>query len=127
MPSLHSQYIPITVNASGDATVYSQAIHGLLYAVVYQPGASGLDTGADLTITDDATGHALLTVTNGGTSTVVLMPRGATVNTSNVASLYAAGGTAVNDLLPIVGRVKVVVAQGGTSKSGGLTLVWVGM
>lgn len=116
--------ISITTAADGSATVYSAPFVGLLHALVYLPGASGLDTGADLTITDEATGHALVTVTNGGTSTVVIMPRGATASTANAASLYAAGGAAVNDRLPVVGRVKIVVASGGNAKSGAIVVVW---
>lgn len=115
--------IAIDVDASGDATDYSQPIIGLLHALVYVPGT--LDTGADLTVTDDVSGHALITVTNGGTSTVVLMPRGATVDTVNAASLYEPStGEPVEDLLPIISRVKVVTAAGGVSTSGSLYVVW---
>lgn len=113
----------ITTTAGGAATVYSAPLTGLLHALTYAPGT--LDTGADLTITDEATGAALLTVSNAGTSGVTWMPRGATVDTSNAASLYAAGGEPVEDRLPVVGRVKCVVAQGGNAKTGTLWAVMV--
>lgn len=114
--------VAITTDGSGDATVYGEAGVGLLHAFVYTPG--DIDTGADLTITDEATGAALVTVTNGGTTAVTIMPRGGTANTSNAAALYASGGTGVLDKLPIVGRVKCVVAAGGDTKVGALSIIW---
>ena len=114
--------VAIAVTSGGAATVYSRGFIGLLYGFVYVPGT--LDTGADLTITEEASGAALLTVTNAGTSTIVKLPRAPIVDAVNAASLYAAGGEPVEDLYPIVSRVKCVVAQGGASKAGVLYVVW---
>jgi len=114
--------VAIATDTNGAATVYSEPFVGLLYGFVYVPGT--LDTGTDLTITDEATGAALLTVTNAGTSIVPLLPRGATAGITNAAALYAAGGTGILDLLPVAGRVKVVVAQGASTKAGSLWVFW---
>lgn len=119
---LRSERVAFTTNGDGDATVYSGPIRGYLHALRYVYGDAA--TGADFTITDDATGIALLTVTNAGTSSTTHMPRGATVTTANAAALYASGGTAVNDRIPIVGRVKLVVAEGGATKTGTLVVIW---
>lgn len=119
---LRYQRVTFTTTAGGAATVYSDPIVGLLHAVRYEY-IDG-DTGADFTITDEATGIALLTITNAGVASLTIMPRGATASTTNAASLYAAGGTAVEDRLPVCGRIKTVVAQGGATKTGALVFVW---
>ena len=113
--------VPITTTSGGAAIVYSAPFVGLLHALVYVPGT--LDTGADLTITDDASGLAILTITNAGTSTLTKLPRAACVNASNVALVYA-GTDPVTDRFPIVSRVKCVVAQGGATASGTLYVIY---
>ena len=114
--------VPFTTDASGDATVYSKPVVGLLHAIRYEYDDAA--TGASITITDDSTGIALLTITSAGTSSTTHLPRGATVSTSNAAALYASGGEAVNDRLPTAGAVKIVVASGGDAKAGAIVLVW---
>lgn len=119
---IRSHVIHITTDASGDATVYSVPFDGLLDQIIYVPGT--LATGADLTITDDATGLALVTVTNGGTSAVRILPRAPQVDAANAASLYASAGEPVEGRMAVVGRVKIVVAQGGNGGVGRLYVVW---
>jgi hypothetical protein len=54
----------------------------------------------------------------------VSRPRAATNTTAGVASLYASGGTAVNDLIRLSrDRVKIVIAAGGNVKSGAFHVV----
>lgn len=118
----------LTVNASGDATVYSATpVTGLIRQIRYVPdGTNPLDTGADLTITAEASGLVVDTLTNIGTAAVQWAPRQATSTVAGAASLYAAAGLAVNDLIAIAGeRIKVVVAQGGNALTGTL-YIWVG-
>ena len=115
--------LTLTVNASGDATVYSATpVSGRVLQLRYVPDATvPLDTGADLTITGEDTGVAIATLSNIGTSGVTVVPRQATHTTAGAAALYAAGGVAVLEPVAIAGeRIKVVVAQGGTSKTGTL-------
>jgi hypothetical protein len=114
--------VAIATNGSGAATVYSRGFIGLLYGFVYVPGT--LDTGADLTITEEASGVSLLATTNTGTSAIVKLPRAPVVDAANAASLYASGGEPVEDRYPVMSRVKCVVAQGGTSKAGTLYVIW---
>ncbi len=111
--------IPLTlaVSAGGALTLAdTNFINGLLWEVHYVPGT--LDTGADLTIStiNSAVAKTLLTITNAGTSTVNWYPR---------ASTCGATGTVTTDnavLLPVVGRLQVVVAQGGTSTTGTMVI-----
>lgn len=115
----------LTVNASGDATVYSAGpAMGLVRQITYVPDATvPLDTGADLVITGEASGVAIATLSNIGTSTVSWAPRQPTHSTAGAASLFAAAGQAVNDHIALGGeRIKVVVAQGGNAKTGTLSI-----
>jgi hypothetical protein len=118
----------LDVSSGGASTSYSNDVaQGEVRQITYTPdGSSPLDTGADLTITGEATGIAIATLTNIGTAVATWAPRSATHTTAGAASLFAAGGTAVTDRIALAGeRIKVVVAQGGTSLKGQLS-IWVG-
>jgi hypothetical protein len=112
--------VTIAVSAGGAGTGYTPVVTGFIRAIVYVPDATiPYDTGFDAVITCDVSGLAIDTITNGGTGALNLYPRAATTTIANAASLYAAGGTAVNDRIPVANeRVKIVIAQGGTSKTG---------
>ena len=117
----------LTVDASGAATVYSDRLAtGVIAQIRYVPdGTNPLATGADLTITAETSGLPIATLTDIGTSATGWAPRQATHSTAGAAALYASAGTAVNDRIAIAGeRIKVVVAQGGVSKTGTL-YIWV--
>lgn len=114
------QRVTVTTDSSGDATGYTEPVSGYVHAIRYTPdGSTPLDTNADVTVTAATTGLAILTVTNLGTAALNLYPRAATVSTAGAAALYAAGGTAVNDRIPVCDeRITFTVAQGGNAKSG---------
>ena len=115
--SIKHTAIPILTNGSGAATVYSPTpVDGFLAAIRVQIGT--LAAGAtDLTITDDATGMALLTITDIAANTDYY-PRGAAVSPANAAI--------TNSFVPIplTGKVKVVVAQGGAAATGTVHIWW---
>jgi len=109
----------VTTDGSGDATDYTGDTAGLLRAIRYVPDeTTPLDGGADITITDTATGLELLTVTNLGTSAREFHPRVFTVNSVGAVALYAAGGVSVLTELPVAGTIQVVTASGGNARSG---------
>lgn len=111
--------VDITVDASGDGTGYTPVVSGRVDTIRYvADGAAAYDNTADFTVTGEASGIAIDTITNAsGSATYV--PRQATTSTANAAALFAAGGTAVNDRVPIANeRIKIVVAQGGNKKTG---------
>jgi hypothetical protein len=113
--------VTITTDASGNATAYTNAVNGLLSQIRYVK--NDYDNGVDFTVTNETTGEAIWTGTDVNASTTVA-PRQATVSVANAAALYAAAGTAVNDLIAIPGhRIKIVVAQGGNVKSGTLHFI----
>ena len=113
--------VAITTAAGGGATGYSQPVSGLVRAIAYVPHASTpLDTGADIVVSGNTSGMAILTKANIGTSAVQWHPRAPTVAVADgSALLYAAGGTAVTDLIPVAEEaIKIVVTNGDASKSG---------
>lgn len=108
--------VAATVDASGDATVYSPGINGGLVSFTY--AKSTYADGVDFTITNETTGETLWAEANVN-ATATRYPRAATHSTAGVAALYAAGGTAVNARIMLAGaRIKIVVAQGGVSTTG---------
>lgn len=114
------EVVTVTVDASGNATAYTGHVTGLVRAIRYVPdGTNPLDTGGDVTITADASGLPILTITNIGTSAASYAPQQAVVSVANAAALYAAAGTAVTAPIPVSAeRIKLVVAQGGNAKTG---------
>lgn len=116
--------LDLTVNASGDATVYTPAIAGRVLQIRYKPHASTpLDTNADLTITGETTGLEIATLSNIGTSAFTKVPRHTTHGITGTALVYA-GTDPVAEPPYVAGeRIKVVVAQGGNAKIGTLYLL----
>jgi hypothetical protein len=120
--------VSITVDASGNGTGYTdEPVRGFVRAIRYVPdGSNPYDTGVDPTITGEVSGLAIWSMSNMGTVAVTVYPRAATVSVANSAALYASGGTAVNDLIPIADeRIKVALAQGGNATTGKFH-IWVG-
>lgn len=110
-----SQPVTVTTDASGDATVYSDPIAGKLHAIIYKK-TDFADT-ADFTITDEDTTASLWTQAN-VTASVTKYPR---------LIAQAAAGTDLTGwyVEPVVtGRAKVVVAQGGDTKTGTFRFVY---
>lgn len=110
--------VPITVDASGDAEVYSPAIYGHLVSFRYVK--DDFADGVDFVCTLETTGETLWSEDSVNAS-ATRHPRAATHSTAGAASLYAGGGTAVNSKIAIGGdRIKIVVDGGGVSTSGTL-------
>lgn len=116
--------VTVTTIADGSATAYSPYLSGKLSAIHYVKAGSGnFDDGVDFTITSEATGETLWAESNVNAS-AVRRPRAATHSTAGVAALYAAGGTAVADLIRLSrDRVKIVIASGGDTKVGTFLIV----
>lgn len=116
--------VNVTTDGSGDATVYSPVLTGKLSQIRYvKDGTTPFTDGVDFTITAEATGETLWSESNVNAS-ATRAPRQATHGTDGVASLHAAGGTAVQDKIALAkDRVKIVVAQGGSAKLGAFHIV----
>lgn len=111
--------LTVTTAADGTATAYTPRLTGKVHQIEYvKDGSNGYANGVDFTITGEATGINLWTQTDVNASAVVA-PRMPTHSQAGVASLYAAGGTAVQAPIGLDNdRVKVVLAQGGNAKVG---------
>jgi hypothetical protein len=108
--------VTVTTVADGSATAYSGIVNGRLSAIRYVK--TDYANGVDFAITSERTGATLWAEDNVNASKTCY-PRAGTHDTAGVAALYAAAGTAVNDAIVLVNdRVKIVIAQGGDTKSG---------
>lgn len=113
--------VPVTTDASGNATAYSPYLSGYIHEIHYIK--TDFADGVDFTITAEATGETIWTQSDVNAA-VVKAPRQATHSTVGVAALYASGGTAINDRVALGrDRVKIVIAQGGNTKSGAFHIV----
>ena len=116
---LHKTSVDITTTAGGAATVYlGSNIRGKLLSLRYYPGT--IATGGDLTITLETSGTPVLTVTNAGTANLSWYPRASANQVADAAAI-----TDSAEYIPIVDeRIKVVVAQGGATKTGSIEATW---
>lgn len=108
--------VTVTTDGSGDATAYSPYLSGYVHSIQYVK--TDYADGVDFTITGEANAQAIWAESNVNAA-VTKAPRLATCSVAGVASLYAAGGTAVEDRIALSrDRVKIVVASGGATKTG---------
>jgi len=115
---MHAQryVVPVTVDASGDATAYTPVVTGRVLAIHYVK--TDYANGVDFAITSEATGQSIWTQADQNAS-AVKCPRQPTHDGVGAASLYASGGEPVEDHIYLANdRVKIVVAAGGVSKTG---------
>lgn len=116
MATLRKVSVDIDTDGSGDATDFSVPVSGFIDTIVYNPG--DMATGADLTVTDEEDGRALLTLTNGTTSQLTFRP---IVGANPIVNTGAGTpSTVLLRQLPVIGRIKIVTAQGGASASGSM-------
>lgn len=108
--------VDLATSAGGAQTTYTAPIeNALLWSFVYVPSADPLTTTGDVTITEEDTGAAIWSTSDIGTAILRVMPRAAVVDTTGTAL-----SPAVYDLIPVSGRVKIVIANGGASKTAAL-------
>jgi hypothetical protein len=114
--------IAMAVDASGDFTGYSsEPVTGKIIAILYTK--VDFANGSTMTLTGEESGTAIWSEAAVNAS-AVRAPRQAIHSTVGVAALYAAGGAAVLDSIVIANeRLKIVVASGGVSKTGTLTVI----
>ncbi len=104
--------IPVTVDGSGAATVYSPVLSGKLVSVRYvKPGTGNYTNGVDFTITAEDSGETLWAEENVNAS-ATRYPRAPLHSIAGAASLYAGAGEAVNGRVSLSqDRVKIVIAN----------------
>lgn len=108
--------VAVTTIADGSATAYTPNFTGKLSQIRYVK--TDYAAGVDFTITSEATGETIWTQADVNASATVA-PRQATHSTAGVAALYAGGGSAVLEHICLAkDRIKIVIAQGGDTKTG---------
>ena len=113
--------VPVTVDASGDGTAYTPVVTGRVLQIHYVK--TDFANGVDFNITAEATGQQLWVQADQNAS-AIKAPRQPTHDGVGAASLYAATGEPVEDHIYLANdRVKIVVAQGGVSKTGAFHVV----
>lgn len=107
-----------TTDTSGDATVVGASVNGLLHAVVWAKGTC--DNGVDCTCStvNSAGAATLLTLTDANAS-AIYYPRHLVHSEAGAALTGTAGGDRTKPLA--AGNLKIVVAQGGSAKTGSVT------
>lgn len=107
--------VPVTVDADGDAEVFSPKFTGQICQVNYVK--DDFTDGVDFVITSEETGETIWAEDDVNASASRL-PRAPTHTTAGAAALYAGTG-AVNSKIGLdTDRVKIVVADGGDETSG---------
>lgn len=116
--------VDIVTAVDGTATVLSPAISGKVHSISYlkDAGVPFVD-GVDFAVTSALTGENIWTEANVNASTV-RYPRAATHSNVGAAALYAVGGAPVQDKIGLANdKIKVVLAQGGSTKKGQLVFL----
>jgi hypothetical protein len=111
--------VSITSDADGNGTGYTPEVNGFIQSICYvKPAEGGYADGVDFDVTGEESGIVIWDQDNVN-ATATVTPKQATHSTAGVAALYAAGGAAVLDKIPVCDeRVKIVVASGGDTKVG---------
>lgn len=110
--------VPLTCDASGDGIMYTPPLYGEIVSLRYVK--TDFADGVDFACTLETTGEAVWSESNVNAS-ATRHPRAATHSTAGAAALYASGGVAVLNRIAVGGdRLKIVVDEGGVSKSGTL-------
>lgn len=116
--------ITITTDGSGNATVYSDKFSGRIEAAIVAVGS--LTTGFDFVLSTETTLQTFLTETGPGDAEV-FYPRSYTHLAADGA-IGTAAAALLQTGIPVVNeRVKCVVANGGVSKTGTITIIFDGV
>lgn len=112
--------VTVTTDADGNATEYTPVLTGRIQSITYTK-TDYADT-ADFTITTETTGHNLWVDTN-ITATETVVPREAVHSTAGAAVTFDGSRAIVEPVCVAQERVKIVVAQGGATKTGTFIVV----
>lgn len=113
--------VPIVTDSDGDAEAYSPVISGKLVSFRYVK--TDFADGVDFVVTSETAGETLWSEEDVNAS-ATRRPRAPTHSTAGAAALYAAEGEAVNDAIALGSdRVKIVVSDGGDTKSGAFHII----
>ena len=108
--------VSVTTDENGDAVAYTPPIYGEIESISYVK--TDFDNGSGFVLSTEDSEITLWSEEDVDAS-ATRHPRDATVSGDAAAALYAYAGQAVNSRIAIGGeRVKIVIANGGDTKSG---------
>lgn len=111
------QVVALTTDASGNATGCTGQTQGCVLGIaIVVPGSGGIDNTADFTITAEATGEAILTITNQNGS-ANYYPRAQVCGPTGSGLTYDNTRTVNEPVAVGADRIKIVIAQGGNAKT----------
>lgn len=110
--------VSATVDAEGDAEVYSPVIRGKIVSIRYVK--DDFEDGVDFAITGETSGQAIWSESSVNNS-ATRYPRAATHSATGADADYAAeSGEPVLDMIALADeRIKIVVADGAPGEAGG--------
>lgn len=112
--------VTLTTDASGDATGYTPNVTGRVLGIRYVK--TDFANGVDFTVTAEATGEAILTLTDQNASGT-FYPRQQVHGATGTGLTFDGTRTVQEPLAVANDRVKIVVAQGGNVKTGTVHVV----
>ncbi len=121
MSFARTESVTVVTASDGTATAYSAVYNGRIINVAYTKDT--YTDGVDFTITTDITGQNVWAESDVNASATVA-PRQATHDVVGAASLHIAAGEPIEDYIYLVNeRLKIVLAAGGSVKSGTFRLI----
>ena len=113
--------VAVTVSAGGAATAYSPRISGKLHSITYEK--VDYADGVDFTITSERTGEGIWTASDVNAS-ATKYPRAAAHDLVGVAATLDGTRAMRAEVALANDRVKIVIAQGGVSKTGNFIILY---
>ena len=121
MSFAQSESVTVTTASGGGATVFTSEVYtGRIVNVIYTK--TDFANGVDFTITTDLTAQNVW-VESDVNASATRSPRQATQDTVGVASLYEAGESVEGPIYLVNERLKIVVASGGSVKTGAFRVI----
>ena len=121
MAWVETHTVEVTTDSDGDATAYSSWLRGFLERIEYVK--DDFDDGVDFTITVERTAFNLWTENTINASTT-RAPRTGVHSGAGAALVYTSDNQPVVDRVALGHqRIKIVVANGGNTKSGAFHLI----
>lgn len=112
--------VTLTTDADGNCTAYSPVVSGRVSKVRYVK--TDFADGVDFTVTSEATGETIWAETN--VNATASRPTRELVYTTTGSSIaYAATFGVYESIVVANDRIKIVVAQGGDTKTGAIHIV----
>lgn len=122
MAYMERHRVALTTNASGDVTAYTPHVTGRIRTLIYTK--DNFDAGVDFVITAENTGE-IIWDEDSVDAAKTIAPRQSTHSTDGAAAVYDGVGSkpVLNHICLANDRVKIVIANGGATKSGSIDVV----